>query len=88
MYLHPNWLVIDWTEKKKSMERVKASKTVQSKPQAKEPSTYKSVNDYKPTGSSCMIRNTKFIRRKNKTDIPSENVESLIRFLTQLIHGI
>jgi hypothetical protein len=51
MYLHPNWLVIDWTEKKKSMERVKASKTVQSKPQAKAPSTYKSVNDYKPTGS-------------------------------------
>ena len=51
MYLHPNWLVNDWTEKKKSLEQVKASKTVQSKPQTKPTSSYKSVNDYKPTGS-------------------------------------
>ena len=53
MYLHPNWLMIDWSEKKKTIDN--AHKAVSSKTlnQAKKKadSNYKPIEEYKPTGS-------------------------------------
>ena len=53
MYLHPNWLMIDWSEKKKTIDS--AHKAVSSKTlnQAKKKveSKYKPIEEYKPTGS-------------------------------------
>ena len=51
MYLHPNWLMIDWTEKKRSLDKVKQSKSISSTNQSKPAKSYKSVEEYKPTGS-------------------------------------
>ena len=52
MYLHPNWLMIDWTEKKKSLQKVKKKITdiTQSSTQ-KIQKNYKPIEEYKPTGS-------------------------------------
>lgn len=47
MYLHPNWLMIDWTQKKKDLKSVKPKDKSKKKVQ----STYKSIEEYKPTGS-------------------------------------
>ena len=53
MYLHPNWLMIDWSEKKKTIDN--AHKAVSSKTlnQAKKKadSNYKPIEEYKPSGS-------------------------------------
>ena len=51
MYLHPNWLMIDWTEKKRSLDKVKQSKSISSTNQSKPAKSYKSVEEYKPTGT-------------------------------------
>ena len=51
MYLHPNWLMIDWTEKKRSLDKVKQSKSISSTNQSKPAKSYKSVEEYKPTGA-------------------------------------
>jgi len=53
MYLHPNWLMIDWSEKKKTIDN--AHKAVSSKTlnqtKKKVESKYKPIEEYKPTGS-------------------------------------
>ena len=48
MYLHPNWLMVDWTEKKKSLKKVQEN-TQSTIKQVK--SNYKPIEEYKPTGS-------------------------------------
>lgn len=48
MYLHPNWLMIDWSHKKKEVKPKKQSKPNQPKKQSQ---TYKSIDEYKPSGS-------------------------------------
>ena len=48
MYLHPNWLLIDWGEKKKSLEKLQKN-TQSTIKQIK--SNYKPIEEYKPTGS-------------------------------------
>ena len=51
MYLHPNWLMIDWTEKNKSLNKLQ-KKTELSQTTAKQiKSNYKPIEGYKPTGS-------------------------------------
>jgi len=48
MYLHPNWLMIDWSNKKKSLQKLQEN-TQSSIKQIK--SNYKPIEEYKPTGS-------------------------------------
>jgi len=48
MYLHPNWLMVDWTEKKKSLKKLQEN-TQSTIKQVK--SNYKPIEEYKPTGS-------------------------------------
>ena len=48
MYLHPNWIMVDWTEKKKSLKKVQEN-TQSTIKQVK--SNYKPIEEYKPTGS-------------------------------------
>jgi len=48
MYLHPNWLMIDWSKKKKSLQKVQKN-TQSTIKQIK--SNYKPIEEYKPTGS-------------------------------------
>jgi len=48
MYLHPNWLMIDWSKRKKSLQKVQEN-TQSTIKQVK--SNYKPVEEYKPTGS-------------------------------------
>ena len=48
MYLHPNWLMIDWGKKKKSLQKVQEN-TQSTIKQIK--SNYKPIEEYKPTGS-------------------------------------
>ncbi len=53
MYLHPNWLMIDWSEKKKSMDKVqkKVASVTPQKDTKTSPSKYKPIEEYKPTGN-------------------------------------
>jgi hypothetical protein len=51
MYMHPNWLMIDWTEKKKSLLKVKKATEVTQSSIKKIKSNYKPIEEYKPTGS-------------------------------------
>ena len=55
MYLHPNWLMIDWSEKKKTIESAHKSLATKTPQQAKKTlgsgSKYKPIEEYKPTGS-------------------------------------
>jgi len=48
MYLHPNWLMIDWSKKKKSLQKLQEN-TQSTIKQIK--SNYKPIEEYKPTGS-------------------------------------
>ena len=48
MYLHPNWLMIDWSKKKKSLHKLQQN-TQSTIKQIK--SNYKPIEEYKPTGS-------------------------------------
>jgi len=48
MYLHPNWLMIDWSKKKKSLQKLQKN-TQSTIKQIK--SNYKPIEEYKPTGS-------------------------------------
>jgi len=51
MYLHPNWLMIDWTKKKKSLVKVKKAVDVTQSSIKKIQKNYKPIEEYKPTGS-------------------------------------
>ena len=53
MYLHPNWLMIDWSEKKKTIENAQKSLAKKTPQQAKKQveSKYKPIEEYKPSGS-------------------------------------
>jgi hypothetical protein len=51
MYLHPNWLMVDWTEKKKSLQKVKQATDITQSSIKKVQSNYKPIEEYKPTGS-------------------------------------
>jgi len=51
MYLHPNWLMIDWSEKKKSLIKVKKATEVTQTSIKKIQKDYKPIEEYKPTGS-------------------------------------
>ncbi len=51
MYLHPNWLMIDWTEKKKSLVKVQKATEVTQSSIKKIKQDYKPIEEYKPTGS-------------------------------------
>ena len=79
MYLHPNWLMIDWTEKKKSLQKVQKTMESGGAKQAKKviQSNYKPIEEYKPTGSfvydqsamSSLEEKTKQILHVGKLDI-------------------
>lgn len=47
MYIHPNWIAIDWSTKKKNMDKLQKN-TQSSVKQIK--SEYKPIEEYKPTG--------------------------------------
>ena len=74
MYLHPNWLMVDWTEKKKKIQSLQ--KTMVSKPPSKK-HDYKPIEEYTPTGSfvygqssmSSLEDKTKKILRVGKLNI-------------------
>ena len=52
MYLHPNWLMIDWSGKKISIDKVQKSVAKTTPQQTKKiQSNYKPIEEYKPTGS-------------------------------------
>ena len=51
MYLHPNWLMIDWTDKKKSLQKVKKATDITQSTVKKIQKDYKPIEEYKPTGS-------------------------------------
>ena len=53
MYLHPNWLMIDWSGKKTSIDKVQKSIAGATPQQTKKviQSNYKPIEEYKPTGS-------------------------------------
>ena len=53
MYLHPNWLMIDWSEKKKTIDNAQKALAKKTPQQAKKQveSKYKPIEEYKPTGS-------------------------------------
>ena len=51
MYLHPNWLMIDWTEKKKSLQKIQKTTEVSQSTMKQIKSNYKPIEEYKPTGS-------------------------------------
>ena len=53
MYIHPNWLMIDWSEKKKTIDNANKAVTSKTLDKAKKKveSEYKPIEEYKPTGS-------------------------------------
>ena len=51
MYIDPNWLMIDWTDKKKSLQKVKQTMDISQSSIKKVRSNYKPIEEYKPTGS-------------------------------------
>lgn len=77
MYLHPNWLMIDWTEKKKSLLKVKKNTDVVQSSIKKIQKDYKPIEEYKPTGSfvynqssmSSLEEKTKQLLQVNTLDI-------------------
>lgn len=77
MYLHPNWLMIDWTEKKKSMVKVQKATEITQSSIKKVKKDYKPIEEYKPTGSfvydqnsmSSLEEKTKKILRVNTLNI-------------------
>lgn len=58
MYLHPNWLMIDWTEKKKSLAKVQKACDVNQSTIKKIKKNYKPIDEYKPTGSFVYNQNS------------------------------
>lgn len=58
MYLHPNWLMIDWTEKKKSMVKVQKATEITQSSIKKVKKDYKPIEEYKPTGSFVYDQNS------------------------------
>ena len=58
MYLHPNWLMIDWTEKKKSMVKVQKATEITQSSIKKVKKDYKPIEEYKPTGSIVYDQNS------------------------------
>ena len=58
MYLHPNWLMIDWTEKKKSMIKVQKATEITQSSIKKVKKDYKPIEEYKPTGSFVYDQNS------------------------------
>ena len=77
MYLHPNWLMIDWTDKKKSLLKVKKNTDVVQSSIKKIQKDYKPIEEYKPTGSfvynqssmSSLEEKTKQLLQVNTLDI-------------------
>ena len=51
MYIDPNWLMIDWTDKKKSLQKVKQTMDISQSSIKKVRSNYKPIEEYKPSGS-------------------------------------
>ncbi len=51
MYMHPNWLMIDWTAKKKSLQKVKKATDITQSTVKKIQKDYKPIEEYKPSGS-------------------------------------
>ena len=51
MYLHPNWLMIDWTDKKKSLKKLQKATEISQSTTRQIKSNYKPIEEYKPTGS-------------------------------------
>ena len=53
MYIHPNWLMIDWSEKKKTLEKAQKSIACKTPQQTKKQveAKYKPIEEYKPSGS-------------------------------------
>ena len=51
MYMHPNWLMIDWSEKKKSLVKVQKATEVTQSSIKKIQKNYKPIEEYKPSGS-------------------------------------
>ena len=58
MYLHPNWLMIDWTKKKKSLQKVKKATDITQSTVKKIQKDYKPIEEYKPTGSFVYNQNS------------------------------
>tara|TARA_B110001469_G_C9615249_1_gene306253 strand:+ start:206 stop:682 length:477 start_codon:yes stop_codon:yes gene_type:complete len=58
MYLHPNWLMIDWTEKKKSLQQVKKATDITQSTIKKIQKDYKPIEEYKPTGRFVYNQNS------------------------------
>ena len=77
MYLHPNWLMIDWTDKKKSLLKVKKNTDIAQSSIKKIQTDYKPIEEYKPTGSfvynqssmSSLEEKTKQLLQVNTLDI-------------------
>ena len=77
MYLHPNWLMIDWTYKKKSLLKVKKNTDIAQSSIKKIQKDYKPIEEYKPTGSfvynqssmSSLEEKTKQLLQVNTLDI-------------------
>ena len=77
MYLHPNWLMIDWTDKKKSLLKVKKNTDIAQSSIKKIQKDYKPIEEYKPTGSfvynqssmSSLEEKTKQLLQVNTLDI-------------------
>jgi hypothetical protein len=58
MYIDPNWLMIDWTEKKKSLQKVKQTMNISQSSIKKVQSNYKPIEEYKPSGSFVYDQST------------------------------
>ena len=58
MYLHPNWLMIDWSEKSKQKKKEKKSVSFDTQTKQDKKPQYKSVEEYKPTGSFVYNQNS------------------------------
>tara|TARA_B100000212_G_C27204224_1_gene460123 strand:+ start:215 stop:691 length:477 start_codon:yes stop_codon:yes gene_type:complete len=58
MYIHPNWLMIDWSEKSKQKKKEKKSVSFDTQTKQDKKPQYKSVEEYKPTGSFVYNQNS------------------------------
>lgn len=58
MYIHPNWLMIDWSEKSKQKKKEKKSVSFDTQTKQEKKPQYKSVEEYKPTGSFVYNQNS------------------------------
>ncbi len=50
MYIHPNWLMIDWSDKKNKLNTIQASEIAKQSSKKKQ-TNYKPIEEYKPSGS-------------------------------------